>query len=329
MRYLWDCWLMRLIAERAVPLLLAAACLAACGNAGIASETVVAQTSAPVAPTIVADTPVKLGDPFVIEGVTHTPVDIIDYDDVGYASWYGSEFAGRPTANGEIFSPAAFSAAHKTLPLPSYVEITELVGGRTIVVRVNDRGPMDNRRLIDLSEAAAKALGIDDMPTAVRVRRVNPPASERAQLRAGMAVQERLPTPESLLTVLRAKAAGLPAQASVPSVAVAAPRPIPPTAERVAAERMNDPPAESKSAPTPPAAPPLTVTGPGYIVQVAAFSSQSRAEAAATKVGGKVSAAGNLWRVRIGPFKDEAGARNALTSAKAKGFSDARIMRDR
>ena len=319
---------MRLNVERAVPMLLAAACLTACGSAGNASETAAAYTvqDTPTAPAVtVTDTPVKLGAPFVIEGVTHTPVDIVDYDDVGYASWYGSAFAGLPTANGEVFNPATFSAAHKTLPLPTYVEVTELVGGRTIVVRVNDRGPMDNRRLIDLSEAAAKALGIADKPSAVRVRRVNPPASERAQLRAGLAVAERLPTPDSLLTVLRAKAAALPPQASIPAVAAtperdAEPQVKPKTAAIIAITPAKPGPASAASTPA---------VGPGYLVQVAAFSSQTRAEAAASKVGGKVSAVGNLWRVRIGPFKDEAGARNALTAAKAKGFSDARVLRDR
>src|SRR5690349_20443745 len=69
----------------------------------------------------VADVPVKVGDPYTITGVTYTPADIPDYDDVGYASWYGEELAGKPTANGEAFDPAGISAAHKTLPLPSYV----------------------------------------------------------------------------------------------------------------------------------------------------------------------------------------------------------------
>ncbi|MGQ2936767.1 MAG: septal ring lytic transglycosylase RlpA family protein, partial [Sphingopyxis sp.] len=74
----------------------------------------------------VADVPVKVGDPYSVGGVTYTPADIPDYDDVGYASWYGEELAGQPTANGETFDPAGISAAHKTLPLPSYVEVTAL-----------------------------------------------------------------------------------------------------------------------------------------------------------------------------------------------------------
>src|SRR3546814_10286294 len=97
------------------------------------------------------------------------------------------------------------SAAHKTLPLPSYVEVTALDTGRTILVRVNDRGPMANDRLIDLSRGAAEQLGLADGVTGVRVRRVNPPKAERLRLRAGKAVPDRLATPDSLLAILRRK----------------------------------------------------------------------------------------------------------------------------
>src|SRR3546814_5799298 len=116
-----------------------------------------------------------IGDPYKIGGVTYTPIDVADYDEVGYAGRYGDDLAGKPTANGEDFDPAAISAAHKTLPLPSYVEVTALDTGRTILVRVNDRGPMANDRLIDLSPAAADQLGLKDGVTGVRVRRVHPP----------------------------------------------------------------------------------------------------------------------------------------------------------
>ena len=119
--------------------------------------------------------------------------------------WSGENLAGRPTANGEIFEPAGISAAHKTLPLPSYVEVTALDSGRTILVRVNDRGPMVNDRLIDLSRGAAEQLGLNAGVAAVRVRRTSPPAAERAQLRAGEPVRERIATPGSLLAILRTK----------------------------------------------------------------------------------------------------------------------------
>lgn len=288
----------------------------------------------------VADVPVKIGDPYTVGGVTYTPADIPDYDDVGYASWYGEELAGQPTANGETFDPAGITAAHKTLPLPSYVEVTALDTGRTILVRVNDRGPMVGDRLIDLSRGAAEQLGLTDAVSAVRVRRTNPPLAERAQLRAGKAVPERIATPESLLSILRTKAKGLP----VPKAAVAA-QPAAPIAsgtakpgdDRFVVEGLGTTKAAPKPAPTakpaPASKPAATTPKPAvagkYVVQVGAFSNETRANAAAKSVGGHVAKAGNLWRVRIGPFASEAEASGALGKAKAKGFRDAVVQRDR
>ena len=139
----------------------AALVLSGCGSFDSKREGGPAANPAPAATLAgVSDVPVKIGDPYTIGGVTYTPADLPDYDDVGYASWYGEELAGQPTANGETFDPAAISAAHKTLPLPSYVEVTALDTGRTILVRVNDRGPMAGDRLIDLSRGAAEQLDL-------------------------------------------------------------------------------------------------------------------------------------------------------------------------
>src|SRR3546814_18441296 len=103
-----------------------------------------------------------LGVPYKVGDTSYTPADVADYDAVGCASRYGDDHDGKPTANGEDFDPAAISAAHKTLPLPSYVEVTALDTGRTIMVRVNDRGTMANDRLHDLSPAAADQHGRKD-----------------------------------------------------------------------------------------------------------------------------------------------------------------------
>ena len=95
----------------------------------------------------------------------------------GIASWYGEQFHGRPTSNGERFDMNRISAAHRTLPLPTWVEVTNLANGRALLVRINDRGPFHDpgRRIIDLSYAAAVELGIDRSGTApVRVRAVEP-----------------------------------------------------------------------------------------------------------------------------------------------------------
>jgi rare lipoprotein A len=100
----------------------------------------------------------KLGQPYVIGGRWYTPRDEPGYDQTGVASWYGDAFHGRKTANGEIYDMNRLSAAHPTLPLPSYVYVTNLDNGRTVLVRVNDRGPYVGNRIIDLSRSAAKAL---------------------------------------------------------------------------------------------------------------------------------------------------------------------------
>ncbi len=113
----------------------------------------------------------KLGAPYVVDGRRYVPRFEPDYEEVGIASWYGEEFRGRRTANGEIFDPRRLTAAHPTLPLPSLVEVTNLENGRSIRVRVNDRGPFYGGRIIDLSEAAAAALGFREQGIArVRVR---------------------------------------------------------------------------------------------------------------------------------------------------------------
>jgi len=113
----------------------------------------------------------KLGKPYQVNGRWYVPEFDPDYDRIGIASWYGEEFHGRPTANGERFDRTTISAAHPTLPLPSLVEVTNLDNGRRLVVRVNDRGPFVGDRLIDLSEAAARELGFRDRGLArVRVR---------------------------------------------------------------------------------------------------------------------------------------------------------------
>ena len=99
---------------------------------------------------LVADTPVKIGDPYTIAGTTYTPADIPDYDDVGYASWYGEELGGRPTANGETFNPDAISAAHKTLPLPSYVEVTALDTGRGLQLSAQELADLATGGMLDI-----------------------------------------------------------------------------------------------------------------------------------------------------------------------------------
>jgi rare lipoprotein A len=294
-------------------------------------------STSPVSRSAVSDEPVKIGAPYTIGSTSYTPIDVTSYDEVGYTSYYGAEMAGRPTANGEMFIPGGVTAAHKTLPMPSYVEVTALDTGRTILVRVNDRGPFANDRLIDLSEGAAQQLGITAQGVSgVRVRRVNPPEQERAVLREGLRAAERIETPESLLRVLRDKLSKQPR----PSGAVAVSRPVPqpgrvtpaPAPRATADGRFIREGGEEPMRATPPprARQPVAAADGGYVVQVASFSSRSRADSLARKLGANVavSADGKLFRVRYGPYASEADGERGLAKAKARGYPQARLYRD-
>src|SRR5580704_12171553 len=101
----------------------------------------------------------RVGQPYVVAGQTYVPQDDPNYRAEGLASWYGDDFHGRFTANGEVFDKDGITAAHTTLPLPSYVRVTNLTNGKSLIVRVNDRGPYAHNRIIDVSTRAAHLLG--------------------------------------------------------------------------------------------------------------------------------------------------------------------------
>ena len=107
----------------------------------------------------------RVGKPYSIGGRTYSPEENGSYSAEGIASWYGEDFHGRQTANGEVYDMNSISAAHPTLPLPSYARVTNLANRRSIIVRVNDRGPYHQGRLIDVSVRAAKLLGFYDQGT--------------------------------------------------------------------------------------------------------------------------------------------------------------------
>ncbi|MFM6852747.1 MAG: septal ring lytic transglycosylase RlpA family protein [Sphingopyxis sp.] len=292
--------------------------VAGCGVVGGSSGAPRAGT-APVPPAAtVPDGPPRVGAPYSIAGRTYTPVDQTDYDEVGYASWYGSELDGEPTASGEAFRPTWVSAAHRTLPLPAYAEVTRLDTGRTILVRINDRGPADPARLIDLSAGAADQLGFTERGMVqVRVRRTNPSESERIALRSGQSVPARLDTPDSLLTILRERAARLPVPRNFNA---APPRP---TTPRPAAGNgsANGSATAGATATTIPAG-----AGP-FVVQVGAFSNRASADAMARRLGAQVVEANGLFRVRYGPFNTVTEAEGAVARARSLGQPGAVIQR--
>jgi rare lipoprotein A len=133
-------------------------------------------------PRLVASGPVPkgggrymVGKPYVVKGKTFVPKENPRYDAVGIASWYGDAFHGRMTANGELYDKGHLSAAHPTLPLPSYARVTNLTNGSSVIVRINDRGPFHAGRLIDLSNKTADMLDMAHSGTGkVRVQYIGP-----------------------------------------------------------------------------------------------------------------------------------------------------------
>lgn len=247
---------------------------------------------------MVSDYPVRVGPPYSIGGRTYVPADDPGYDALGYASWYGAAHAGKPTANGERFDPGVVSAAHKTLPLPSYVEVTSIETGRAILVRVNDRGPFVDGRIIDLSAAAAQQLGMKNRGVApVRVRRVTPSERDRAVLRAGGQVAARQ-VPATELAALQGRfATGTPA-----------------ATERRLAQALS-----------PEAA--RMLSGGGYVVELGGYADKVRADAtAASLTGAWVERSEGLWRVRSGPYADRNGAMRGVEEAAARGYPGAHIL---
>lgn len=319
----------------------AALLLSGCGGGGGVSRSL--ETAPPRMAGAVADYPVKLGEPYELNGVTYTPVDVFNYDEAGYASWYGKELEGRNTSNGEVFNPDAISGAHRTLPLPSYVEVTALDTGKTILVRLNDRGPASADRLIDLSHGAARQLGVSEKGTfPVRVRRVNPPEAERAMLRTGQPVALRMDTPESLLVPLRRRLDGVKrpvAKAAVPGAASSAPmdKPAKPGKAKPAKQVVAKPALPKPAAPAP--QPPRAQGGDRFIVEgqgqrprmVENGTGDNRATLEPAPTAPPAATSGAAYFVQVAAFSSKARADELAKriGATSRPSSDGRIFRVR
>ena len=265
--------------------------------------------------------------PYEIKGIWYYPKADPGYDERGVGSWYGEQFHNRRTANGEIFDMDLPSAAHKTLPLPSIVEVTNLDNGRKMQVRVNDRGPFVDGRIIDLSKAAAEQLGYGRAGIAhVRVRYIGPaaktPFDQRRMIAATPppAAEPRYAPPPKA----QVYASGLPpAQPAYDA-------PPPPKA----ADPDYVPYAPPSPAPLVPA-PPAPVLASAYRVQAGSFANRVNAERAAAQLGeaGEASiesvqrAQGVLYRVVVKAGPDEAEAFGVRDRVAALGFSDATVLR--
>ena len=272
----------------------------------------------------------KIGKPYEVNGVWYYPAADYAYAATGIASWYGEEFHGRPTANGEVFDMNAVSAAHKTLPLPSMVRVTNLENGRAIVVRVNDRGPFVHGRVIDLSRRGAQLLGFMDQGTA-RVRVEILPQESRAlalsmprapgEAEAGPAVTAAPLVPVTAEALPGPPGLG-PAPAPEPQVALdseAWPSVAPPVALEVAA------------------APEVTI-GPvrptSLVIQAGAFLMFDNANRLRARLAGLGSVSvtpvmvgeQQMFRVRLGPLASVEEGDLMLARLIKAGYMDARLI---
>jgi len=277
----------------------------------------------------------KVGNPYEINGVWYYPAVDYSYDETGIASWYGPGFHGKYTANGEIFDQNAVTAAHRTLPMPSIVRVTNLENGRSLIVRVNDRGPYVNNRIIDLSRRSAQLLGIIDKGTAMV--RVQIMADQSRELALQMTGQQK---PEVL------------ASAVVPRAAVEA-ETLPPPGSKEKPRPIVDPPPPARAPPA--AAPPPSATArldgmalahqkvetepvrPAHLfIQAGAFLSFDNAHRLSailstlgpTTVTQISTNAGPMFRVRIGPIPSVEQADSLLERVIGTGHPGARIVVD-
>jgi rare lipoprotein A len=285
--------------------LTAALALAGCGVA----DTLASAPAPSYGPQ--GDYPVVVGEPYTIGETAYSPEDVLNYDQVGYLA--------ADAAGGD-----AVSGSHHTLPLPSYVDVTSLETGRTILVRLERRGPMNSTELLALSPGALVQLGAG-AGTPVRVRRVNPPEDQRALLRAGEPAEPRIDTPMSLVEILKRK---LPGQNHPPAqTAAAVPPPQPASSQGVPAMPSLDPRGIVAAAPAPTPAPAPSQAARGvFLVQAASFSAADNARRAASALGGEVTQSGRYYRVRTGPFATRGEAEASLAKVRAAGYSDARIL---
>lgn len=259
----------------------------------------------------------KVGKAYQIAGTWYYPKENYDYVEEGVSSWYGPTFDGKLTANGEIYDMHDLTAAHRTLPLPSIVRVTNLSNGRSVILRVNDRGPFAKSRIIDVSKRAADILGFIQQGTA-RVK-VEILSDESRALKA-----EILTAKGEMPDVAAAPRQAVTAQGlDTPSIQ---PVSVPPAVQQQSFSVIS----QAQAAPAQAAA-----SNPVW-VQAGAFSDLSNAQSLASRLGrvartsvSPVSVAGQeLYRVRLGPLSTPSDVERVLAAVRASGLPGARIVTD-
>ncbi len=305
----------------------------------------------------------KVGAAYQINGVWYHPRVDYDYDEKGLASWYGEAFDGQATANGEIYNLNELSAAHKTLPLPSVVEVTNLRNGRSLRLRVNDRGPYVDGRIIDVSRRASQLLGFETSgttPARVRVLKDESIQVAQAAMRGETGRVLLAEAAHSAPIEPRPAPRPAPAAASPPPVVVAASTPIPdtppprptpsaperPTVVVAASTPIPDSPPPSTTprhrwpsliaqAHAEPVHAPVSAAGSGRIfIQAGAFAMPENAQ----RVRARIASLGNIqvvqtvvngtpvYRVRLGPVANATEADRLLGKVVGNGYPTARVV---
>lgn len=274
----------------------------------------------------------KVGNPYQIDGAWYYPATDWNYDKTGIASWYGPGFNRKYTANGERFNMNAVSGASPTLPMPSIVEVTNLDNGRSIQLRINDRGPYARNRILDVSRRAAQLLGFETAGTAhVRVRLLRE-ATLQAQLLAQRNGGPGVEAPTQLAAA--EPVAPVSTQTLTPPVAATAPAPTaPPPAASVDAAPAPRGPTSHLSLIAPAEA---ATSGSKMFIQAGAFSRLENAERLKDKLArfGTVNVdtvrlnGASVYRVRIGPIATTREADRTLSSVINSGVPQARLAFD-
>ena len=259
----------------------------------------------------------KIGAPYQINGVWYYPAVDYNYDETGVASWSGEQFDQKYTANGEIFDLNELTAAHHTLPMPSIVQVTNLSNGRTVQVRVNDRGPFARGRIIDVSRRASQLLGFESGGTApVRVKIMKEESIEVAELAKRNGGDSRFLVAEApSVAKVAAGSASKPAATAPPAAPIGTV-----SSPRVVAELP----------PLPENARLVPVASSAHIfIQAGAFSVQSHIASSGSVQLITASIKGiEMYRVRLGPLASVEEADQLLARVVDSGYPEARIIVD-